>query len=418
MSKILNRLIWKNRMYLLTGTIRHWWQGLLALIIIAIAILYRVFFAILGAGIGVAITERNSIYILIGIAIIQFIRIFLSQNPVFKLNAATVLYTYNTAYFQKALYQKQLLSVVAWAGLSFLLALLMGGFVITCNMLQQFILLLLYNCCSSLISWTFYHEKKKLFMITLLFIGITVLLILHSIVTIIILALVLSLLEIYVCRFLKLNVPRYYERMQFIDTTTAAQSQNNFAKMQQLADENRPTTVHSYALKFLPVSKRAALPMKCIIEIMRMQKQALVLLFLFFLAGWIISNTTLFDFLPMLEVSSIKNILGAFCTTLSLNALYGLLSKQVKNVCDKRLLGLLLPFSTKRILMSYALVTIALNLLITISIGILYGQLSPALLIFWIISDIAYLVHSYLTVYKVKARALFVSLTFFLLWVG
>lgn len=415
MGKI-NRLIWKNRLRLSIGTIRYWGQGLLIVIVVVATVLYRTFFAILGAGIGTAITERNAICVLIGVSIFQFAQIFLSQNPVFKLNAATILYTYNTTYFQRSLYQKRILSVAKWTGLSFFLAFCMGGFMITSEVVQRFVFLLLYNHCSNLLSWIYYHEKKKLFVIALLFVGITALLMLQNIVAIIILALILLLLEVYVGHFIKLNIPKYYERMQFIDTVTAVQSQNNLGKMQQLANDNRPTTVRSHVFRFLPVSKRTALPVKCIIEIVRMQKQELILLFMFLFAGWVISKTAMFDFFPTLETLSAKNALGAFCTMLSLNTLYALTSDRVKTICDKRLLGLSLPFSTKRILTSYALVMVALNLIISTFLGILYSKFSPVLLIFWIIIDIAYVVQSCLTVYDVKTKDLFVSLTVLLLW--
>ena len=347
------------------------WPSLLAILAVVLILSYQLYFLILREQIGTTLTDQRRIYIIIGLVAIQFLRVFLSKNPVIKLNAATVLYTYNTAFFSKLLRKKQIVSFGASAVLSLLTALLLCGFKVTSGTIHTFFISLLYIHCCTLTAWILFHEWKKRFLAALLlFVGITTLLAFHSTVSAIALALVLIVLEIYISRVMVLNIPKYYERLRLIDETTAASSHFDLAKMQQLANENRSANVHSYNLNH--ISKRTALIAKGIIEIVRLQKQIWVVQILFLAAGYIISKTELLTFLPLLDNTAMRNVLGAYCITIALHALYEVLSKQVKTVCDKRLLGLSLPYTTKEIFISYALIAIFLNLIITICIAILY----------------------------------------------
>lgn len=419
MNSRANVLIWKNKLRLFKGTIRHSWQALIGLIAVAGILLYQLLFALMSIERGIPVVSQYVIYVLAAVAAINFMRVFLSSTPVFKMNAATLLYIYNTRYFTKVLRRKQALSLLSSSAVAFSIAFCLRGFIIDESFPQIFLLLLTYIGGCSLMAWIFYHGKRtERIAVLLMFVVMTVLFLLQRTISIIILTGGLLALEIYVWKSLQLNIPKYYERLQFIDITAAAQSQNDFAKMQQLAEENRPQFVHGLTLEHLHPSKRSALTMKSVIELIRMQKQILVMLLLLLLAGWVISRTDLLAFLPLFENSSVKDMLAAFCTTTSLSALYQILAKQVKTVSEKRLLGLALPFSKGQIFLRYLPIALFLNLLIAFIIGIVYVRLSFVSLAFWVVANVVYIVQCFSCVYETKAKQVLTVIANLLLWAG
>jgi len=87
-------------------------------------------------------------------------------------------------------------------------------------------------------------------------------------------------------------------------------------------------------------------------------------------------------------------MIATLSTTLDLNALYQLLTDQIKAMINKRLSGLSLPFSNIQIVLAYLPIALALNLLLSILLGFIYGRLSLISIVFWIIASLAYFMQS------------------------
>ena len=105
-------LLLKNKLRLMKGTIRHTWQGLIGILVVGGVLVYQFFFVMEKARYGTGATARGVFYTLLCVAVINLFRVFLNQTPVFRVEAASVLNTYNTGYFTKILVRKQFLSVL------------------------------------------------------------------------------------------------------------------------------------------------------------------------------------------------------------------------------------------------------------------------------------------------------------------
>ena len=386
-------LLLKNKLRLMKGTIRHTWQGIISVVIVGGVLMYQFFFVIAQAGYGTGATERGVFYTLLLVAAINSFRVFLNQTPAFRVEAASVLHTYNTSYFKKSLFRKQFLSVLVSALVSGIVACVLSGVLFNLAFLKLWLVLMLYICNCSFLSWIFYHAQGKIRLgVCAAFFLYTFLLFLHSVLTAAALALSLGAVWIFAQRFLILNTPKYFERLQSLEAASVAVSQNDYTRMQQLAEENRPAYVRGPMLYNLNPTKKSALWVKSLLELFRMQRQPIVLLALLLLVGWVVSRTSLFAFMPLLDDPAITRVIAVFCTTTALSGLYQLLIKQAKTVSDKRKQGLSLPFTTNQIVVSYGMTVIILNLLLTLAISLLYTTFSMRLILLFFAEVVAYLV--------------------------
>ena len=133
-----------------------------------------------------------------------------------------------------------------------------------------------------------------------------------------------------------------------------------------------------------------------------MQRQPIVLLALLLLVGWVVSRTSLFAFMPLLDDPAITRVIAVFCTTTALSGLYQLLIKQAKTVSDKRKLGLSLPYSTRQIIVSYGMTAMTLILFLTLVISLLYSVFSIRLIPLLSAEVIAYLAPCCTQLYETK----------------
>ena len=401
------------------GTIRHTWQGLIGVVIVGGVLLYQFFFVIAKAGYGTGATARGIFYTLLLVAVINLFRVFLNQTPVFRIEAASVLHTYNTGYFRKSIVRKQLLSVLSSALVSGVVACVLSGFLFNLVFLKLWLIITLYICNCTFLSWIFYHAQGKIrWGLCAAFSLCTFLLFLHSIPAAAVLAVSLCAAWIYAQRFLGLNLPKYNERLQSLEAASVAVSQNDYARMQQLTDENRPSYVKGPMLYQFRPTKRTALWVKSLLELFRMQKQTVILLALLLLGGWIVDRTNLFAFMPLLDDPSITRVIAVLCTTTALSGLYQLLVKQAKTVSDKRKLGLSLPYSTRQIIASYGMTAILLNLILTLAICLLYATFSIRLIPLFFAEVIAYLVPCCTQLYETKLQRGATTLSNALLFAG
>ena len=389
-------LLLKNKLRLMKGTLRHAWQPLLGFLIIGVALAYQLIFVVAKAGRGTAVSSQGILYLF---------RVFLNQTPVFRMEAASVMLTYNTKQFYKVLCRKQGLSVLLSIFIAGVLSFILSGFLLNAAFGKLFGLLALYGCNCSFLSWIFYHLQGKAKWLSLpIFAVCSVLLILYSFLSIALLAASLCALWLYVQRVLRLNLPKYFERLQFLEMSATALSHNDYVKMRQMAEENRPSYVSAPMLHHWKPTKRTALWMKSLLEILRMQKRILILLALLLFAGWLVWRTDLLTFVPLLENPSITKGIAGFCAATAFSTLHQLLIQQVKAVSDKRSLGLSLPFTTEQIILSYGVNAAAINLLLTLAVGFLYSAFSPRLLLLWGVENIAYFAVCCASVYDMKIK--------------
>ena len=261
------------------GTLRHAWQPLLGFLIIGVALAYQLIFVVAKAGRGTAVSSQGILYVLLAVVTINLFRVFLNQTPVFRMEAASVMLTYNTKQFYKVLCRKQGLSVLLSIFIAGVLSFILSGFLLNAAFGKLFGLLALYGCNCSFLSWIFYHLQSKAKWLSLpIFAVCSVLLILHSFLSIALLAASLCALWLYAQRVLRLNLPKYFERLQFLEMSATALSHNDYVKMRQMAEENRPSYVSAPMLHHWKPTKRTALWMKSLLEILRMQKRILILL--------------------------------------------------------------------------------------------------------------------------------------------
>lgn len=396
-------LLLKNKLRLMKGTLRHAWQPLLGFLIVGVALAYQLIFVVAKAGRGTAVSSQGILYVLLAVVTINLFRVFLNRTPVFRMEAVSVMLTYNTKQFYKVLCRKQGLSVLLSIFIAGVLSFILSGFLFDAAFGKLFGLLALYGCNCSFLSWIFYHLQSKAKWLSLpIFAVCSVLLILHSFLSIALLAASLCALWLYAQRVLRLNLPKYFERLQFLEMSATALSHNDYVKMRQMAEENRPSYVSAPMLHHWKPTKRTALWMKSLLEILRMQKRILILLALLLFAGWLVWRTDLLTFVPLLENPSITKGIAGFCAATVFSTLHQLLIQQVKAVSDKRLLGLSLPFATKQIILSYGLNAVAINLLLTLAVGFLYSAFSPRLFLLLGVENIAYFAVCCTSVYGLK----------------
>lgn len=373
--------------------------------IVGVALAYQLIFVVAKAGRGTAVSSQGILYVLLAVVTINLFRVFLNQTPVFRMEAASVMLTYNTKQFYKVLCRKQGLSVLLSIFIAGVLSFILSGFLFDAAFGKLFGLLALYGCNCSFLSWIFYHLQSKAKWLSLpIFAVCSVLLILHSFLSIALLAASLCALWLYAQRVLRLNLPKYFERLQFLEMSATALSHNDYVKMRQMAEENRPSYVSAPMLHHWKPTKRTALWMKSLLEILRMQKRILILLALLLFVGWLVWRTDLLAFAPLLENPAITKGIAGFCVATAFGTLHQLLIQQVKAVSDKRLLGLSLPFTTEQIILSYGVNAAAINLLLTLAVGFLYSAFSLRLLLLWGIEGIAYFAVSCASVYDVKFK--------------
>lgn len=393
------------------------WPTILGLFAAGGVLLYQLLFAFFRMQKGVPLDGKYIPYVLYTLIILKFIQIFLSDTPVFRVNAATLLHTYNTALFAKLLKRNQLKSLLVSACLSFVLTYILRGFVIENGFALMFAHFTMYLASGTLMAWIYYHGKQRERLLIALFFGFaTFFFYTRSVVSVIVLFIVLAALEIWSWRFLKLNIPKYDARLRFIDTTNAAQSHNDMAKMHQLAAENRPQ--YAYGVKFhqLRPSRRFALTAKSLIEVIRIQKPLLIMIFIFLLAGWAFTHMNALSLIPFLDNPELAKVLAAYSATSAIRVLYQIITEQMETVLNKRLLGLALPFSDIQVILGYIPVPIIINFMFSILFGVLFGRLSHLSIVFWLMISVTYLLGSLSYLCGKRLKKILSHLTNFLLW--
>lgn len=385
------RLLLKNRLRLLSGTLRHTWQSGLILLLGALAMVYQLFFVTLGIQFGIPAAPEKIRWTLLAFAVIQAYRIFFHQTPVFRMEAATLLLTYNTHFFALQLSREKWGKTLFSFLIGGILAFLLNGFEIDDIFLRNAVLLSLYHAGSNFLSWIIYHSGKHVRWYVLVFWMLCSTLLLQQTVPALGLLGLSAVGAAGYCRWkLNLNIPKYYDKLRYLEAAQAALSHNDTAQMLRMAEENRSPYVTEPFFQGLHPTRRTAMLIKNLLGMLRMQKQILVLLSGLLILGGLIRQTSLFAFLPLLDQPNIREMAGILCAAASLSAFFQQLIKQAQIVSDKRMEGLSLPFTTAELAID-SIVTAAFFIFIfSLAAGIVYGRFSAGIFALWLAATAFY----------------------------
>lgn len=127
--------------------------------------------------------------------------------------------------------------------MAFIIALLMNGLLFDNNWMAMGCLFAVYFFSAVTLSWIVYHEKAKIRLAARItaaaVLSIFLLPVPYKGILLTAIAVVTT-----ICAFnIHLDIEKYYHDMSRFDASNAASSQNNYAQMSRLAEENRPQSV-------------------------------------------------------------------------------------------------------------------------------------------------------------------------------
>lgn len=405
MNSRANYFLRKNKLHLMWNTLRHFWIPMLGIVVAVIFAIYQVFQLFPSAEHFSSFFKENLVYFY-GITVcFCFVRIYCIKNPVFKVNAATLLHFHNTVYLTKLLQKKRYISFLFHVIISFCVSLCIHGFGFYGRWGLDFIKLLFFFRSSWLIAWIFYHEVGTRRIISGLIFPLMLppLVFEHFFFLIACGGFYIALLY-YIKRFLTLNYPKYYERMYYIDQIEAAQSRNNTAEMARIAEENRPSSVTGIRLQHFHPTLKTALMSKAILDIVRTQKQIWVCVIAFIGVGWCLVRTSILQSIGFHIDPSLISMIASILTMAAFSSLFQTISNQIQKMIGKKKAGLDLPYTNSQIFWAYLPVAMVINLILVIVLDTLYGCFSVSGLGFYIIVNAAYLLVAYSTVYSQRGK--------------
>lgn len=397
----------KNKLRLMMNTLRHWWMSLLGILITGVLTVNQVIQSFASVEQFLVFCSKNRMYVYGIVACLCFIRIYCIKNPVFKLNAATLLYFYNTDYLTKLLERKKCISFLLHASLSLGVTLCVHEFSFHRFFVLDALKLLFFLRSSWLIAWICYHKVGVGRIISgLVFPIMLPLLFFENLFPLIVCGLVYIAVLFYAEKYLTLNFPKYYSRMYYIDQVEAAQSQNNLVEMARIAEENRPANVSGVKLQHFQLSKRTALFAKSVLDLIRTQNQIWIVVISFPLAGWLLVNTSVLDSLSFSIDPLMVAILATILTMVAFTSVFQVISEQILKMIRKKTVGLELPYTNAHIFWAYLPIAMITNLILTIGLDLIYVSLSLESLGFFIVANISYLLTSCSIVYSPKCRGI------------
>ena len=373
----------KNKWRLTKGILRHYWMPLLIL------------FGSIGFGGYYVLTQLNgdsdwwnkldqSQHYLYALVVLGcFFRVFLGKNPIYMMNSATVLYTYNSSFFKKQLKIKKVLTAFGGSLLAFVISLIIHHLTIDEQTLLDYLKLTLFIQNSFLLAWIFYHESDKRRLAVLpVFIVMTSLLFLKHSIFLFPAAVITVMLTIYDGRYLVLNMTKYENNLRFLDEVMTAQSQNNYADMLRIAEENRSSTVKGLQLHSLHPTPQTAIFKKSLLDFIRMHQQSWVLILVLFGAScFLLSGIAVNLFKNTIDTTS-NNAAASLCILMTFQSLFQASAKHATTFIEKSNLGLLLPYTKRQILWGYYPTILLISLFFALMLDLICGKLSLLSLVF------------------------------------
>lgn len=402
MYKTACHLLLKNRLRLLTGLLKKQWLTLTLLVFAGGLILYE-----LRQGISLTYHAHSSdisyeTLICLFLVLIKMHPVLFpaSSAPSVRIDAASILHTCHTPLFPKLLKTGWLLCFLKQLTVSFLASLLINGFPLRFFMLYHLLMLFLYLSCLSMISWIAFHGNLKKYVSAILLAGVLSFLLLaspslHPFFRMLPWILPFFWLLFYIRR-LPLNLPEYYERLRILDASDAAASQNDFYRMRQLSEANRPAVVRGITYGSLHPSKRTAFFAKAALELLRVHKNIYLVLFVLLVLSWLLLKTSLFQSLPLTETPEVRTSLSSLLIVMAVNSLHQLSLKQAADTCGKRYRGLSLPVSDRCVYRGYMLAACMDTGILSILLAIAFSRPPLKILVFWASSILSYFLLSHI----------------------
>ena len=397
----------KNKLRRMMNTLRHWWMSILGILITGALTVYQVIQSFDSVEQFLVFCSKNRMYVYGIVACLCFIRIYCIKNPVFKINAATLLYFYNTDHLTKLLERNKCISFLFHVSLSLGVALCLHEFTFHSFLVLDALKLLFFLRSSCLIAWIYYHKVGMGHIISgLVFPIMLPLLFFENLFPLIVCGLVYIAVLFYAEKYLTLNFPKYYSRMCFIDQVEAAQSQNNLVEMARIAEENRPANVSGVKLQHFHLTKKTALFAKSVLDVIRTQKQIWIVTIAFPLVGWLLVNTSVLDSMSFSIDPLMVSILATMLTMVAFTSIFQVISEKILKMVRKKTVGLELPYTDAHIFWAYLPIAMIMNLILTIVLDLIYLSFSLGSLGLFIVANAAYLLMSYSTVYSPKFRGI------------
>lgn len=375
------------------GMLRHFWPTFLGLLLGVVYLGYRLFIAATGGGIGNALGPQYVFYLLCACVLLGGYRILIRQTPAIRVNAATLHFLYNTAFYREVLAAEYIWSLLKNMLAALLLAGLIHGFRYDLLCFRDFLLLSGYLYSGILLSWIYYHGAGGrrwaavcCYMLSSIGLAVSISAVRFALIG------GVSVWAVYYVfsGTMRCNIIKYRRDIAYIDANTASASQYDRARMSQIAADYNANRKRRFLLYHLPVKKNNAVFFKCLIETIRAGNRIWIILLALLLAGTVIYRTTIFAGIPVIGDPAMAAPIGILLIMTVYANIGEILKKHLDTLLEKHRQGLFLPVGIRRVLKSYILLGSMMNLALTILVGLLMRSRGYFVLLFYALYSIAF----------------------------
>ncbi|MGI6163535.1 MAG: hypothetical protein ACOYEQ_06365 [Bacillota bacterium] len=425
MSKIYG-YIFKNKVRLAKGVLKHNLMGFLGLFLIGGFILFQAIRIVTHLKPGNPIENNYVLYIMAGFAAAYFYRTFLMKSPVIVINAATLHHTFYTKYFAKIMSLQYLLLAVKSLAVSGIAAYIIAGRAINALFVTTGLLLFEYLLLGELLAWISYNTCNSKIVLSgmvclnalLLFIGGDSVACVgeyaggciwdfmggfaREFIPITLLAIELIAVLWHMKHRFQLDYSKYEADLLFIDEATAAQSQNNLAKMLQIAKEHSLRQKYKVMLHHFNLKKHNVLVYKNLIETTRQAKAIWITLLALLVFAYTITKTTWLSWGSTVEFPEVSRLIAVFCIATVYVNLKEIFTRQANTIMQKCLLGLYIPFGRSRILLGYLPFPLIVFGAVSLAIGLCFGSRMTGILALFAAASTMYAAELFLLIKESK----------------
>jgi hypothetical protein len=193
----------------------------------------------------------------------------------------------------------------------------------------------------------------------------------------------------YLKRKFQPDYSKYEAYLRFLDETMAAQSQNNWAKMVQIAKEYSLKREYRIMLHRFQPKRHNVLVYKNIIETARMGRAIFIILLALLAFAYVITKTTWLSW-GSAEFPEFAKAIAVFCIATVFANLKEIWLRQANTVLAKSSLGLYIPFERQKILLGYLPFPLTAHGALSLVIGLLFGLEITGMLVLFASTSIAY----------------------------
>lgn len=376
-------LLIKNKWRLTKGILRHYWMPLLVLFGSIVFGGYYVFTKLNADSDWWNILDQYQQYLYVLVVLGCFLRVFLGKKPVFKINSATALYTYNSSFFKSQLKKKKIFTAFGGSLIAFFISLIVHHLTVDAQTLLDYLKLTLFIQNTFWLAWVFYHKSdKRRWTVLPVFAVMTSLLFVKHSISLLPAAVITVMLTVYDSRYLVLNMTKYVDDLRFWDEIMTAQSQNNYADMLRIAEENRSSTVKGLMLHSLRPTRQTVILSKSLLDFIRMHKQIWALILVLFGAGCSLQSG-IFVRLFRIPIDTMSlNVVAALCIMMAFQSLFQASGKHATTFIEKSNTYLMLPYTKWQVLWGYYPTVLLISILFVLILDLICGKLSLWSLVF------------------------------------